>query len=183
MADSFHKKLDNFLYYYKKTLIAGCLAAVLLFSGICSYGKGEAEPVLYGVLLNHNVSEDTAAQVCQKGLLALGKNPDKEKIMLETGLTIDVENPEANSMSGILEKMTSQIFSHELDFLIGPEAVMEYYAELGGLYELDETGSYGVDISRTALGSEEETIMFCILKNSEHKDEALLFLESLQEES
>lgn len=204
MTEKIRNNAENFLYYHKGSMIAGCLVIALLFSAVFSYNSGEPETVLYGEMLNQTVSEEVLLTVCEQGLAALGKNPEQERILIGTGLEIDVEEPERNSANGALEKMTAQIFSHELDFLIGPPEVMDYYAGLGGLCDLDEimgeqwedfdfkpveskdkegmSKTYGVDIGQTALGVEDVRIVFCILNNSEHKEETVIFLESLFEE-
>lgn len=200
MAEKFQDRVKNFWYYYKKIVIAGCLVITLFIYGCFSYITSEPEPVIYGEILNQTISEETIQAVCDRGLKAMGKNPKKERILLETGLRIDGEHPERNLTDGALEKMTSQIFSHELDFLVGPPEIMDYYAKLGGLYSLDEWVKkardekltlvksqdkegerkyYGIDISKTLLGSQKGETVFCILNNSEKKEETMLFLESL----
>ncbi len=200
MAEKIRNKMENFLYYYKGSVIAGCLVITLLIYGVFSYITSEAEPIIYGEILNQTVTEEVVQIVCNRGLRAMGKDSKQERILLETGLMIDVEQPEKNLTDGALEKMTSQIFSHELDFLIGPPEIMDYYAELGGLYSLDEwleeggdLGAtlvkswnkegkrkyYGIDISKTLLAAEDGKTVFCILNNSEHKEETMIFLESL----
>lgn len=201
MTEKIRKDAENFLYYHKGNMIAGCLVIALLFSAVFSYSSGEPETVLYGEMLNQTVSEEVLLTVCEQGSEALGKDPEQERILIGTGLEIDVEEPERNSANGALEKMTTQIFSHELDFLIGPPEVMDYYAGLGGLCDMDEwideiqagqefqlvqscgkdgiRKNYGIDISGSALAAEDGRTVFCILNNSEHKEDAVTFFKSL----
>lgn len=203
MTEKIQKRLENFLYYHKGSITAGCLVIALLLYGCFQYMSDGPEPVIYGEIINQEVQEEVVQSVCSHALSMMGKDPGRERILLGTGLVIDTEDPEKNASSGVLEKMTSQIFSHELDFLIAPRNVMDYYAELGGLYDLDELKNenedeweihtiksrnkegekknYGVDISGTALASDHKDIVFCVLKNSEHKEETMIFLESLFE--
>lgn len=200
MAKKIRNKMENFLYYYKGSVIAGCLVITLLIYGSFSYITSEAEPIVYGEILNQTVAEEVIQVACDRGLRAMGRNSKRERILLETGLVIDVEHPEKNLTNGALEKMTSQIFSQELDFIIGPPEIMDYYAKLGGLYSLDDWMEeekdekvtlvksqdkegkrkyYGIDISKTLLGAKKGKTVFCILNNSEHKEETMIFLESL----
>lgn len=103
--------------------------------------------------------------------------------------------------SGNLEKMTTAIFAHEIDFMICTPEVMEYYAEKDALEQTgrgeaqenaesagDDAGAgavsgYGIDITAAHLSDSGEKVMFCIFKNSEHKEEALKFAESLMQAS
>ncbi len=194
-------RVRYFWYEHKWGAAAGCLVIALFLYGGFGWLTREPEPILYGELLNQTVEEDVVEAVTKEGLRAMGKDPDTDRILLETGLVIDVEHPESSAMDGTLEMMTSQIFSHELDFLIGPPEVMDYYANLGALVLLDdyldtkedvwdglfvescngdgEAGQYGIDIRNTSLGQTTEDTVFCILKNSERKEETIAFLKSL----
>ena len=89
---------------------------------------------------------------------------------------IDVEHPENNVLTGVLENLTVQIFSHELDFIICPRIIMDYYSDRGALIQM-ENGTYGlrVDFSKLELEIEYNgEIYFCIFKNSERKENARL---------
>lgn len=201
MDDRMKKKLENILYYHKTKILAGIAAAALLAWGIFFFGGGSPETVLYGEAVNVDLSPETAEEACGRGLEALGKDPDREQILLETGMEIDTENPEKNASSGNLEKMTTAIFAHEIDFMICTPEVMEYYAEKDALEQMergeaqgdaesvgDDAGAgavsgYGIDITAAHLSDSGEKVMFCIFKNSEHKEEALEFAESLMQAS
>ena len=169
--------------------------------GIFFFGGGSPETVLYGEAVNADISPETAEEACGRGLEALGKDPDREQILLETGMEIDTENLEKNAASGNLEKMTTAIFAHEIDFMVCTPEVMEYYAEKDALEQTgrgeaqenaesagDDAGAgavsgYGIDITAAHLSDTGEKVMFCIFKNSEHKEEALKFAESLMQAS
>lgn len=208
MSDRMKTRFENILYYHKSKILAVAGAAVLLIAGIALNSGSEAETALYGVAVNVEVSEETVDEVCSHAAEAIGMDPEQEKILLETGIEIDVENPESNAMSGNLEKLSVSVFSHELDLMICTEEVMDYYAGLGGLERLDAewaeeeklpdgteavdhlveshdksggTGYYGISISNTLLSDGEDTV-FCVFRNSEHKDEAMTFVRSLFQE-
>lgn|GEM_PF-4065608 len=202
MTEKTRSKMENFLYYHKGSIVMVCLIIALLIYGGFIY-KSEPKPIIYGEILNQTVEERVIQEVCDRAIKKIGKKPIEQRILVGTGLRIDVKHPEKNSASGVLENMTSQIFSHELDFLVGPPEIMDYYAKLGGLYNLDEWEKeeknlgfsliksenrdgtikyYGVDISKTAFGSKNSKTVFCILKNSERKEKAKIFLESLLQE-
>ncbi len=208
MSDKMKARLENILYYHKSKILAVAGAAVLVIAGIALDGGSDVRTALYGVAVNVNLSRENCDEACSRGIGEIGLDPEKEKIVLETGLEIDTENPESNAMSGTLEQMTTSIFSHELDFMICTEEVMDYYAELGGLETLDAewaktdtlpdgtaaedhlieshdksggTGYYGISISNTLLSDGEDTV-FCVFRNSEHKDEAMTFVRSLFQE-
>ena len=183
MTDRIKKKFENILYYHKTKILAGAAAAALLIWGIFLYGGGILDTALYGEAVNVQISQENIDRICQMGIEALGKDLDREQILLETGTEIDTENPESSAMSGDLEKMTTAIFAHEIDFMICTPEVMDYYADKDALEEIGESGEYGVDITNSKfMDSEEkavEKIMFCIFKNSGHKEEARSFMESL----
>ena len=183
-------------------------AAALVIAGIALDGGNDAATALYGVAVNVTLSRENCDTACSRAAGAIGIDPEKEEVILETGLEIDTQNPESNAMSGTLERMTTSIFSHELDFMICTEEVMDYYAGLGGLETVDETWAgdalsggadqeqylvrsrdksretdyYGICINDTLLSDGDGDTVFCIFKNSEHKDEALTFVRSLFQE-
>ncbi len=177
MAGRVKKKFENILYYHKSKILAGAAAAALLIWGACLFGGGSPDTALYGEAVNVEISRESADAACRAGIAALGKNPDREQIILETGMEIDVESPEANAGNGNLEKMTTSIFAREIDFIICTPAVMDYYAEKDALEKLG--GGYGMDITDRFPAKDGGKTMFCIFKNSEHKEDARLFGESL----
>lgn len=208
MSDEMKARLENILYYHKSKILAVAGAAALVIAGIALDGGNDVRTALYGVAVNVNLSREDCDAACSRAAGAIGADPEKEEIILETGLEIDTENPESNAMSGTLERMTTSIFSHELDFMVCTEEVMDYYAGLGGLEALDEawagdalpdgmgpaqclvrsrdkngeTDHYGIRIDDTLLSGGGGDTVFCIFKNSEHKDEALTFVRSLFQE-
>lgn len=172
MAEDWKNKLENFWYYHKKHVLILCLALLLLSYAGYLLAQEEPEPVLYGEAVNLEISETDQAVFCKSALEYLEQDDGDNRILLGTGMQIDVQNPENNALTGSLENISVQIFSHELDFLICPESVMDYFAELGGLEETDK-GAYGVLANSVFSKSEtmhEEDIWFCILKNSEKKE-------------
>lgn len=208
MSDEMKARLENILYYHKSKILAVAGAAALVIAGIALDGGNDAATALYGVAVNVTLSRENCDTACSRAAGAIGIDPEKEEVILETGLEIDTQNPESNAMSGTLERMTTSIFSHELDFMICTEEVMDYYAGLGGLetvYETwagdalsggadqeqylvrsrdksRETDYYGICINDTLLSDGDGDTVFCIFKNSEHKDEALTFVRSLFQE-
>lgn len=183
MAGRMKKKFENIMYYHKTKILAGAAAAVLLIWGLWLYGGTSLDTVLYGETVNVRVSPENIDRICLIGMEALGKDPVKEQIVLETGMELDVENPESSAVSGDLEKMTTAIFAHEIDFMICTPEVMEYYAGKGALEEISAFTGYGIDITDTEFTGNGEKgnkkIMFCIFKNSGHKEDARIFAESL----
>ena len=208
MSDEMKARLENILYYHKSKILAVAGAAALVIAGIALDGGNDAATALYGVAVNVTLSRENCDTACSRAAGAIGIDPEKEEVILETGLEIDTQNPESNAMSGTLERMTTSIFSHELDFMICTEEVMDYYAGLGGLETVDETWAgvalsggadqeqylvrsrdksretdyYGICINDTLLSDGDGDTVFCIFKNSEHKDEALTFVRSLFQE-
>lgn len=178
MADRIRGKVENILYYHRTKIVAGTAAAVLLIWGCWLYGTGNADTVLYGEAVNVTLSAETVERACRLGTQELGKDPEEAQIILGTGIEIDVENPAGNA-AGDLEKMTAAIFAHEIDFMICTPETMAYYAKKDALVQID--GSYGIDITNTKL-ADGDTV-FCIFKNSEHRDRALTFAMSLFRES
>lgn len=183
MADRIKKKFENILYYHKTKILAGAAAAALLIWGLFLYGGESLDTALYGEAVNVQISRENLDRICRMGIEALGKDPQREQILLETGTEIDADNPESSAISGGLEKMTTSIFAHEIDFMICTPEIMEYYAGKDALEEISPSDGYGIDITGTAfIDSEEKAdrqIMFCIFKNSEHKEDARRFAESL----
>ena len=183
MADRIKKKFENILYYHKTKILAGAAAAALLIWGLFLYGGESLDTALYGEAVNVQISQENLDRICRMGIEALGKDPQREQILLETGTEIDADNPESSAISGDLEKMTTSIFAHEIDFMICTPEIMEYYAGKDALEEISPSDGYGIDITATAfIDSEEKAdrqIMFCIFKNSEHKEDARRFAESL----
>lgn len=208
MSDEMKARLENILYYHKSKILAVAGAAALVIAGIALDGGNDAATALYGVAVNVTLSRENCDTACSRAAGAIGIDPEKEEVILETGLEIDTQNPESNAMSGTLERMTTSIFSHELDFMICTEEVMDYYAGLGGLETVDETWAgdalsggadqeqylvrsrdksretdyYGICINDTLLSDGDGDTVFCIFKNSKHKDEALTFVRSLFQE-
>lgn len=201
MADRMRKTFENILYYHKTKILAGlALTALLLYAWIL-FGGGTPDTALYGEAVNIKLSAENAEQVCEAGSHALGLDAGKEQILLETGMEIDVKNPDNNAMSGNLEKMTTAIFAHEIDFMVCTPEVMDYYAgkdslekidtlagagsgELEERFEESEDSSgqravYGVNLSGTALEGAEKDAVFCIFRNSERKSDTVDFLESI----
>lgn len=183
MADRIKKKFENILYYHKTKILAGAAAAALLIWGLFLYGGESLDTALYGEAVNVQISRENLDRICRMGIEALGKDPQREQILLETGTEIDADNPESSAISGGLEKMTTSIFAHEIDFMICTPEIMEYYAGKDALEEISPSDGYGIDITGTAFTDSEEKadrqIMFCIFKNSEHKEDARRFAESL----
>ena len=183
MADRIKKKFENILYYHKTKILAGAAAAALLIWGLFLYGGESLDTALYGEAVNVQISRENLDRICRMGIESLGKDPQREQILLETGTEIDADNPESSAISGDLEKMTTSIFAHEIDFMICTPEIMEYYAGKDALEEISPSDGYGIDITGTAfIDSEEKAdrqIMFCIFKNSEHKEDARRFAESL----
>lgn len=183
MADRIKKKFENILYYHKTKILAGAAAAALLIWGLFLYGGESLDTALYGEAVNVQISRENLDRICRMGIEALGKDPQREQILLETGTEIDADNPERSAISGDLEKMTTSIFAHEIDFMICTPEIMEYYAGKDALEEISPSDGYGIDITGTAFTDSEEKadrqIMFCIFKNSEHKEDARRFAESL----
>lgn len=172
MAEDWKKKLENFWYYHKKQVLILCLALFLFSYAGYLLAQEEPEPVLYGEAVNLEISETDQAVFCKRALEYLELDDGENRIFLGTGMHIDVQNPEKNALTGSLENISVQIFSHELDFLVCPESVMDYFAELGALEETDNS-VYGVLANSFFSESEtmhEEDIWFCILKNSEKKE-------------
>lgn len=182
MAENWKKKIENFWYYHKGKVAIFCLTIFLLGYGVYLLADEEPEPLLYGEVLNLELSESAKDELCENILKSLGLEDSGERILLETGTEIDVEHPENNAMTGTLENLTVQIFSHELDFMICPEAVMKYYENLGGL-EVLENENYGIPLDEEVLGIESSTgedIFLCILKNSEEKETVWKLAEALR---
>ncbi|HIZ14217.1 MAG TPA: hypothetical protein H9817_09875 [Candidatus Mediterraneibacter stercorigallinarum] len=183
MADRIKKKFENILYYHKTKILAGAAAAALLIWGLFLYGGESLDTALYGEAVNVQISRENLDRICRMGIESLGKDPQREQILLETGTEIDADNPESSAISGGLEKMTTSIFAHEIDFMICTPEIMEYYAGKDALEEISPSDGYGIDITGTAFTDSEEKadrqIMFCIFKNSEHKEDARRFAESL----
>ncbi len=208
MSDRMKMRFENILYYHKSKIMAVAGAAVLVAAGIALDSGSDAQTALYGVAVNVELSGEACDAACSTGSEAIGLDPEQEEILLETGIEINVENPESNAMSGSLEKLSVSVFSHELDFMVCTEDVMDYYADLDGLETVDaewagadclpdgtsavdyliesnnksgETGYYGISISDTILSAGKDTV-FCVFRNSEHKDEAMTFVRSLFQE-
>ncbi len=201
MADRMKEKLENILYYHKAKILAGVAAAALLLYAAAVLGGGSADTALYGESVNVRLSSEEIEQVCEAGSHALGLDAGKEQILLETGMEIDVKNPDNNAMSGNLEKMTTAIFAHEIDFMVCTPEVMDYYAGKDSLEKIDtlagagsdeleerfeesadssgQRAVYGVNLSGTALEGAEKDAVFCIFRNSERKSDTVDFLESI----
>ena len=201
MAGRMKEKFENILYYHKTKILAGLAAAALLLYAVAVLGGENADTALYGESVNVKLSPEDVEQVCEAGSHALGLDAGKEQILFETGMEIDVKNPDNNAMSGNLEKMTTAIFAHEIDFMVCTPEVMDYYAgkdslekidalagagsdELEERFEESEDSSgervvYGVNLSGTALEGADKDTVFCIFRNSERKADTVDFLESI----
>lgn len=162
--------MENFLYYHKKTLIAAAAAVILILWGLWLYGGKSPDTVLYGEAVNVSVSPETAEELGREGAGDLGLDTEKEQILIGTGTEIDTGHPEANAGNGNLEKITASVFAHEIDFMLCSPEVMEYYEGKGAL-------EFGTDVTEADLTDGGEPVMFCIFKNSEHKEEAERFME------
>ena len=113
MADRMKEKFENILYYHKTKILAGLAAAALLLYAAAVLGGGSADTVLYGESVNVKLSPEDVEQVCEAGSHALGLDAGKEQILFETGMEIDVKNPDNNAMSGNLEKMTCLLYTSD----------------------------------------------------------------------
>src|SRR5699024_8028995 len=149
---------ENIMYYDKTKILAGAAAAALLLRGLWLYGGESADTALYGETVSLRVAPENIDGICRVGLAAVGDDSDKEQIMLETGMELDVENPKSSAVSGDLEKMTAMVFAREIDFMICTPEVMEYYAGKDALEEISASAGYGIDITDTEFtgGGEKE---------------------------
>lgn len=175
MVENAKIKILNCWNYHKVKILIVFLATIIVGYAVHLIYVEEPATVLYGEFVNLEISQEVEDELGKRMLEYIGLDK-QSRILLGKGMYIDVEHPENNVLTGVLENLTVQIFSHELDFIICPRIIMDYYSDRGALIQM-ENGTYGlrVDFSKLELEIEYNgEIYFCIFKNSERKENARL---------
>lgn len=165
------KKLEYFWMYYKWHVILPA-AFLMIAAGIIYSFLGEEEMLLNVYLINTGTrlgaAEEIAADFKKESRIGDGK------VLLDATLSIDTQDFNENAYTGSLEKITTEVFAHDLDVIIAPMDVVVYYGERGAV---DEAAARSLEGSRweEALGME-EPLYICILKNSGRKEMAEEFI-------
>lgn len=165
------EKLEYFWMYYKWYVIIP-IALLLMIVWVISCFLGEEETLLNVYLINtgthSEVTEEIAKDFKQEQKIKDGQ------VLLDASLAIDLENLNGMAMSGSLEVITTEVFSHELDVMILTEDVLDYYEKLGAV---EKSSAHSLDGSRWEEQLEsEESLYICIVKNSERKELAEAFV-------
>ena len=137
---SLQQKLEFLLDYYKWPAIAVVLAIAIIASFVIPAVTAK-ETVLAGVFLNCYQSsfEDLQGNLSEDILTALGKNPAKCAVELNTGLIYDPDNAEAAEINyQSIQRIGAQVAVGDLDFMVGNYEAMLAFAESGTFYALSE---------------------------------------------
>ena len=131
---SLKKKISHIFYYYKWHMIIGAALLIFLLSiihGALSYKK----IVFEAVMINSNVTAaDNPSLMSDFEPEVAGLNPKKERLNAEY-MNLDLNSFDQVTI-GTEQKILAMITAGEMDCMIGPEAVMEKYADLGAFTDL-----------------------------------------------
>ncbi len=165
------EKIEYFWMYYKWYVIIP-VSILLMIVWVIRCFLGEEEMLLNVYLINSGthseVTEEIAGDFKRKQRLGEGQ------VLIDASLTIDLDNLKGTAMTGSLEKVTTDVFAHELDVMIMPEDILDYYDELGAV---EKTSAVSLEGSRweEQLGSE-EPLYICVVKNSQRREAAEAFV-------
>lgn len=163
MKGKMYDRCQYIWMYYRGRIGIACLIAACVFYVAYSYLSQGREPVLTAALVNEKVTQEALRPVEEGALGSMGYGKNKDGILFMTGLSMDASNLDANAASGVLETLTAEIFAHELDVIIGPREVIEYYAGLGGLTDLGEmSGELHKETGFFALGKDGSTGIYAL---------------------
>lgn len=197
------ERISHIWMYYRGVIL------ILLFivSAVCyvvySYASAEPEPALSVVIINNILDSETTGQIEGEAALHMGIDTEKGRVSLDATMNMDLDNEVELAVSGYMEQMTVEIFSHNLDIIIAPADIIKHYFDLGGLedlqsilsdedfrkyngnyYSLADEGGNKIDCAislegtlfETKLGNEEAELMIAIVKSSERKEAGMAFL-------
>ena len=170
------ERVSYFWDYYKWHVILTAALLLLVIWVITSF-LGEEELLLNVYLINTGTrlgaTEEIAEDFKKENRIGDGK------VLLDATLFVDTQDFNENAYSGSLEKITTEVFAHDLDVMIAPMDVVEYYEERGAV---DAGSAISLEGSRweEALGMQDVPLCICMVKNSERKDMAEAFISYMQ---
>lgn len=202
--NSWIKKADYIWTYYKGWFFA----ALFLTGAICflihTFAGEEREEILSGMLINQFLDTEVTKRLEEEMLAAVQGDAQKEKVYLDTSVTLDLEAQDADTMAN-LGKITTYVFGRELDFMIADPETAGHFAGLNGLAdvrtclpeslleELEEKNRLfyaeagteeipcGIRLAGTEFagryGIKLEDPVFCIINNSKRQENAAAVIE------
>lgn len=198
------EKLEYFKNYYLGKTVIVLLA--LAFTGYLIYSivGPKANTVLYGAIINYAISEETATSLQDEMADYLGLDTTKENVIIDSTYYFGTGDEVSQYTISSKEKLLILVQATELDFIIAPESMMEFYASGGYFAKITDvlptdlcnklkdsmytattkednvTSSYGIYLDNSNLYDQGTSFtdrpVLGIVINSSNKDNAVEFI-------
>jgi len=200
---SLREKVDYIWTYYKGYFIAPIVAIAMISVLLTADGGNKKETVLNGVLVNQFLKTEVIEEIEREMLLALDGELETQEVYLDAAVSIDLKSQDVDTIDN-LGKITTYVFSEDLDFMIVEPDIARHYAGLNGLADLaecmpkelfekfDEAELFSYGESKAVLGFyikdaqfvddygiELENPIFCVVNNSPRKEKVWTILEKM----
>lgn len=131
------EKAEYFWMYNKgKVLVIALILVCCSYFGLTVSGKDKTDQNYSILIVNHYMQQEDKAKLKEEasGYMQI----PADAVQVDDSVQIDPKNQKVNVASGGLEMVTTQYFARDLDLMIAPREVAEYYCSLSGLEDLSE---------------------------------------------
>lgn len=129
---SFKGKLQYFWDYYKFVLVILLVIVIIVWLGVDIYKGKQIKTGLYVMTLNSSLSDMEDSPFTTGFSKSAGFDKTGEVVTFDTSASINLDQQDTMTMSSIT-KVMAVMSTGELDVMIMPQDVYEYYAKAGAL--------------------------------------------------
>lgn len=131
------EKIDYFNTYYRKKTVIGIIGICFLAYMLYSILSPKPETKLFVAILNGAVNTESTEQLEAGFAEHIQLNEETETLMFDNSFYINREEISEFTMANE-QKLSTYIFSGEIDIIIAPEADIENHAKFGALLKVTE---------------------------------------------
>ncbi|HIT90063.1 MAG TPA: hypothetical protein IAC41_06565 [Candidatus Merdenecus merdavium] len=132
------EKLVYIWDYYKPALAGIVLLVILIIGGVDIYQNSKQKEVLYTAVLNTSATQEEDISFINNFKDSLNIDEKTQKLTVDLSLQIFFDHGNVTSMEANTKLMTL-LGAKQLDLVICPQDVYEYYVERGVFLDLKET--------------------------------------------